>query len=46
MQTIPGFCKSKLAFSGPLNPLRPNSDLSETSHSNIQGLSVSEGHEN
>ena len=25
-----------------VNPLRPNSDLSQTSHCNIQGLSVSE----
>ena len=25
-----------------LNPLRPNNDLSETSHCNIKGLSVSE----
>ena len=25
-----------------LNPLRPNSDLSQTSHCNIKGLSVSE----
>ena len=25
-----------------INPLRPNSDLSETSHCNIKGLSVSE----
>ena len=25
-----------------LNPLRPNSDLSRTSHCNIKGLSVSE----
>ena len=24
------------------NPLRPNSDLSQTSHCNIKGLSVSE----
>ena len=24
------------------NPLRPNSDLSQTSHCNIEGLSVSE----
>ena len=27
---------------GPVNPLRPNSDLSQTSHCNIKGLSVSE----
>ena len=27
---------------GPLNPLRPNSDLSQTSHWNIKGSSVSE----
>ena len=27
---------------GPLNPLRPNNDLSQTSHCNIKGLSVSE----
>ena len=25
-----------------VNPLRPNSDLSQTSHYNIKGLSVSE----
>ena len=25
-----------------INPLRPNSDLSQTSHCNIKGLSVSE----
>ena len=25
-----------------VNPLRPNSDLSQTSHCNIKGLSVSE----
>ena len=25
-----------------LNPLRPNNDLSQTSHCNIKGLSVSE----
>ena len=29
-----------LALSG-VNPLRPNSDLSQTSHCNIKGLSVS-----
>ena len=27
----------------PFNPLRPNSDLSQTSHCNIKGLSVREG---
>ena len=26
----------------PINPLRPNSDLSQTSHCNIKCLSVSE----
>ena len=26
----------------PFNPLRPNSDLSQTSHCNIKGLSASE----
>ena len=25
------------------NPLRPNNDMSQTSHCNIKGLSVSEG---
>ena len=31
---------SKVA--SPINPLRPNNDLSQTSHRNIKGVSVSE----
>ena len=31
-----------LKLFSPINPLRPNSDLSQTSHCNIKGLSVSE----
>ena len=31
-----------LRYKIALNPLRPNSDLSQTSHCNIKGLSVSE----
>ena len=34
-----GFLDERLHL---LNPLRPNSDLSQTSHCNIKGLSVSE----
>ena len=30
------------SLSSKLNPLRPNSDLSQTSHCNIKALSVSE----
>ena len=30
------------AMTGGINPLRPNSDLCQTSHCNIKGLSVSE----
>ena len=29
-------------FEDLINPLRPNNDLSQTSHCNIKGLSVSE----
>ena len=36
------FIKIKLPLSVKLNPLRPNNDLSQTSHCNIKGLSVSE----
>ena len=32
----------KSAFKRAINPLRPNSDPSQTSHCNIKGLSVSE----
>ena len=32
----------KYPTSDRFNPLRPNSDLSQTSHCNIKGLSVSE----
>ena len=31
-----------MAIKNVVNPLRPNSDLSQTSHCNIKGLSVSE----
>ena len=31
-----------VAFSESINPLRPNSDLSQTSHCNIKGFSVGE----
>ena len=34
-------CYNK-TYNWELNPLRPNSDLSQTSHCNIKGLSVSE----
>ena len=32
----------KMCMKVPFNPVRPNSDLSQTSHCNIKGLSVSE----
>ena len=39
---IPPADRHKVTAYYPLNPLRPNSDLSETSHCNIKGLSVSD----
>ena len=39
LRQIPG--DNTVSF-GLVNPLRPNSDLSQTSHCNIKGLSVSE----
>ena len=38
LETVKTLPKTSLS----LNPLRPNSDLSQTSHCNIRGLSVSE----
>ena len=37
----PRVCR-RILLKFPINPLRPNSDLSQTSHCNIKGLSVSE----
>ena len=41
---LPGFRHDEklIEESGKFNPLRPNNDLSQTSHCNIKGLSVSE----
>ena len=41
-QKINDFSRSLCLVSSSFNPLRPNNDLSQTSHSNIKGLSVSE----
>ena len=38
---LPGKPKLNEVDRAPFNPLRPNSDLSESSHCNIKGLSVS-----
>ena len=44
-QNIRRYCHCSLSFctvESKFNPLRPNNDLSQTSHCNIKGLSVSE----